>query len=249
MPLARQLILSASFCAFAAPVFGQVVAPAAPTVFHVTGIVSDIRGNPVEKAEVTLDGGKSLHQTTMTGTDGRFNLGDFSAGGATIRVRRLGYQSLDMNISIGANARQGDLDLEVRELPQKLEEVLVKSDEDGRLREFSQHKNERNNFGRYFDRGEIRKRNPSFASELFRTVPGVQVQSSGFGGNAIRIRGCKPLVWMDGQRIPGAELDEVVRPGDIAGLEIYSSNAGIPPEFMDRNNGACGIIVVWTKSS
>ena len=140
------------------------------------------------------------------------------------------------------------MEVQLRELPQKLEEVLVKSDEQGRLRDFSEHKRVPNNFGHYFDRSDIRKRNPSFASELFRTIPGVQVQASPFGGNTVRVRGCQPLVWVDGQRAQGAELDDVARPSDIAGIEFYSSNAGIPPEYMDRNNAACGIIIVWTKS-
>ncbi len=225
----------------------QVVTASSPPTFRVSGSVSDDRGNPLDQAEIILLNDKTTLQTSTTGANGHFALGNFPAGNARVRVRRLGYQQIDTKIAIGPDAQP--VDILLRELPQKLEEVLVKSDEDGRLREFAAHKSQRSNFGRYFDRVDIRKKNPSFASELFRTIPGAQVQSSSFGGNTIRIRGCRPLVWMDGQRVPGAELDEVIRPSEIAGLEIYSSNAGIPPEFMDRNNAACGIIVVWTKSN
>jgi hypothetical protein len=49
-------------------------------------------------------------------------------------------------------------------------------------------------------------------------------------------------------RAPGAELDDVARPSDVAGMEIYPSNAGLPPEYQDRNNRMCGAIIVWTKN-
>lgn len=248
MSLVRLVVCGICIFAGAGPATGQIPAASSGQTFRVSGIVSDAGGTGVEKAEVTLFSGKASLQAVTTGADGRFVLGSFPSGNATLRIRRLGYVEQNVKISIGDAGQPTALQVVLQELPQKLEEVLVKSDEEGRLREFYDHKSKRNNFGRYFDRAEIRKQNPSYASELLRTVPGVQVQSSSIGGNNIRMRGCRPLVWVDGQRIPGAELDEVARPADIAGLEVYSSNAGIPAEYMDRNNGACGIIVVWTKS-
>lgn len=231
------------------PVGGQVAPAPPPVTFRVSGLVADGGRNAIDKADVTLVSEKGVTLAGATsGPDGQFSLGEFSAGNATVRVRRLGYEQFEMKITIGQGDKPTFVETLLRELPQKLEEVLVKSDEEGRLREFYQHKKQRNNFGRFFDRADIRIRNPSLASELLRTVPGMQVQTSEFGGNSVRVRGCKPLVWVDGQRIPGAELDDVARPADIAGLEVYPSNAGIPAEYMDRNNGVCGIIVVWTKS-
>jgi hypothetical protein len=48
--------------------------------------------------------------------------------------------------------------------------------------------------------------------------------------------------------VPGAELDEVARPGDIAAIEFYASSAGIPAQYMDRQNRLCGLILVWMKN-
>lgn len=248
MSFIRPFLCGVSLCAAAPPMLAQVVASAQAASYHVGGIVTDGGGDPVNNVEITLLSAGVPHQVTATGADGHFSLGDFSAGKATLQVRRLGYEERKLNISIGADSKPTYVEVLLTELPQKLEEVMVKSDEQGRLRDFAEHKREPNNFGRYFDRGEIRKRNPAFASELLRTIPGVQVQASSFGGNTVRVRGCQPLVWVDGQRVPGAELDDVARPSDIAGIEFYASNAGIPPEYMDRQNAACGIIIVWTKS-
>jgi hypothetical protein len=243
----RPLLSCLALCAVAPAAVGQNIAATAAG-YRVNGIVTGSGGDAVVSAEIALLSDGVARQETVSGADGRFTLGDVPAGKAKLQVRRIGYEQRNVNITIGTDSKPTYVEVLLRALPQKLEEILVKSDEGGRLREFSEHKRELNNFGRYFDRSDIRKRNPAYASELFRTVPGVQVQASSFGGNIIRIRGCKPLVWVDGQRVPGAELDEVARPSEIAGLEIYSSNAGIPAEFMDRNNGACGIIVVWSKS-
>jgi hypothetical protein len=56
-----------------------------------------------------------------------------------------------------------------------------------------------------------------------------------------------PLIWLDGVRVPNAEFDEMSKPEDIAGLEVYTSAAGVPAQFMDRTNAGCGTIVIWTR--
>jgi hypothetical protein len=86
------------------------------------------------------------------------------------------------------------------------------------------------------------------ASDLFRNVPGVSVKTNPAGGNAIRIRDCQPMVMIDGQRSPGAELDELISPGDIAAVEFYPSSAGVPAQYLERGNRLCGLILVWTKN-
>jgi hypothetical protein len=248
MSLIRPLLWCMSFCAVASPALAQDPQVAPTYNYRVSGIVKDGRGNALENAEVTLLYDGVIKMVMSSDADGRFSLGEHPTGKARLQVRRLGYEQRNMDFKIGGESKPSFLEVVLVEIPQKLEEILVKSDEGGRLREFAAHKAERSNFGYYFDRGEIRKRNPQYASELFRTVPGVQVRATAGGGNTVRVRDCMPLLWMDGVRVPGAELDEVARPSDIAGVEFYSSNAGIPPEFMDRNNGACGIIIVWSKS-
>ena len=247
MSALRPLFCCALLCALASPVIGQTAA-ITPIEYRVSGIVRDGNGNALDNAEVSLLTGDIIRVVVPSKGDGQFSLGNFSAGKAMLQIRRVGYEQRNVNITVGADQKPTFVEIVLHEIPQKLEEVLVKADEQGRLRQFAEHKAEPNNFGHYFDRSDIRKRNPLYASEMFRTVAGVQLQASSGGGNTVRIRGCRPLLWMDGQRVPGAELDEVARPSDIAGMEFYSSNAGIPPEYMDRENGACGIIVVWSKS-
>lgn len=217
--------------------------------YAITGVVMDQTRTPIPSTEIELLRSGASVIRTSSDAQGRFNGGEYAAGDFVLTARRIGYEPYTMNVNLGKDEQASHLELTLVELPQHLEEVLVKSDENGRLKQFMVHKSERSNFGKYFDRTDIRKKNPLYASELLRTVPGVHVEGSSNGGNLVRIRGCMPMLWVDGQRVPQTELDEIVRPSDIAAMEFYSSNAGVPPEFMDRNNRACGVIVVWTKSS
>jgi hypothetical protein len=114
----------------------------------------------------------------------------------------------------------------------------------GKLREFYAHKTKAQ-FGFFFTPEELQRKNLRVASELMRSVPGVQLIQARFG-NAIRMRGCRPLVWMDGQRVPNAELDEVMDANDMAAVEVYPSLAGVPAQYFSPE-GRCGTIVVWTR--
>src|SRR5438477_137082 len=120
---------------------------------------------------------------------------------------------------------------------------------EGHLREFYERKQTRSSFGRFLDQQEIRRLGPTNSSDLFRAVPGILIRTASTGGgNIIRIRGCQPMVWVDGQRVPDAELDDVIQPSEIAATEFYPSNAGIPAQYLERQNRLCGLVLVWTRT-
>lgn len=102
--------------------------------------------------------------------------------------------------------------------------------------------------GHFVSRTDIERQRPAYASDALRRVPGVSLRPSSGIGNVVRLRGCGPAVFMDGVQALNAELDEVVRPSDIEGIEIYSSSANLPPQYADRSGRSCGAILVWTRS-
>jgi Outer membrane receptor for ferrienterochelin and colicins len=109
------------------------------------------------------------------------------------------------------------------------------------------HRHARSNpLGYFVDEEQMATLHADYASEALRRVPGVVVRPSGRIGNQVRIRGCAPLVWVDRQRVPGAELDDVAHAGDVAAMEVYRSLSGVPAEFTDRT-AVCGTIIVWLK--
>lgn len=215
----------------------------------IRGRVVDTDRIPVVGAEVAALRGGDVVVMARTGVDGRFNLGEFAPGRTTISVRRLGFRPREFDLDVPASSAPERITAVLTSMPTELEEIRVEAriaESNGRLREFYAHRS-RSQFGYFMDTDVIAERHARHASDLLRMVPGARLIPSRGIGSAVRIRGCRPLLWIDGQRVPGAELDDAVNANDIAALEVYNSFAGIPPQYVDRASN-CGAIVVWTKS-
>ncbi|HEX9579979.1 MAG TPA: TonB-dependent receptor plug domain-containing protein [Gemmatimonadales bacterium] len=143
----------------------------------------------------------------------------------------------------------------------RLGEVVVEGDRTiiafGRLAEF--YRRRRSGFGRFITSWDIERRRPFYVSDLLRQVPGLSVTYGGFGRPVVRSRrgmsgfggSCSPMVFLDGMRLAqdpdlGMELDDVTVPEHVAGIEIYTGPAQVPPEF-NVSGSQCGVIAVWTK--
>lgn len=219
----------------------------APRTYAFSGTVTDPSREPIINAELVVLTPGGAGRATTTDSRGYFNLGEFTAGRLSFRVRRLGYEPRVMDVEIGSGGQNTSIEIALTIIPEELAKVFV-TGAPGRLNEFFERRQTRGAFGRFLDQEQIRKQGPILASELFRNVPGVSVKTNPSGGNAIRIRNCQPMVLIDGQRSPGAELDEIVSPGDIAAIEFYPSSAGVPAQYLERGNRLCGLILVWTKN-
>ena len=225
---------------------GQQSRPTAVTAPTVSGLIKDIAGQPVSDVEVGIIRGEQLQQFVITAADGKFLLSGVGSRVVPLRIRRLGYamQFLDVDARLPSATM---LEIILKTVPSELEEVTIAGNDLVKLHEFYEHRQQRGSFGRFLEQSDIRRLGPTNPSDLFRTVPGMVI-STGSGGNTMRIRGCQPMVWVDGQRVPGAELDEVIHPSEIAAIEFYPSNAGVPPQYMERGNRLCGLVLVWTKT-
>jgi hypothetical protein len=180
---------------------------------------------------------------------GRFQVADLVSPLVTLRVRHIGFVARTIPVRISTTSRQISviIALETAVVPLQGMSIVAEEDEpDARLREFNERRRN-NNFGSYLDRADIDRRRPHFISEALRSVRGISLLPSRRIGNIVRVRGCSPLLWVDGVRLPGGELDEVVQPSDVAAIEIYTSYAGIPAQFFDRT-ATCGTLVVWTRN-
>jgi len=217
-------------------------------MYRLSGVVIDSARAAIPEAEVTLFEVGAVRRHVVTDADGQFTLGAFPAGRLAVRVRRLGYEQRTVDVLVGGGGQPTFVAIILATVPAQLEAIPVNTAASGRLHEFYERKHQRQAFGRFLEQAEIHRLAPTKPSDLFRTVPGITIRAASSGGNAIRIRGCQPMVWVDGERIPGAELDEVVQPSDIGGIEFYPSSAGIPAQYMDPSNRLCGLILVWTRT-
>jgi hypothetical protein len=216
----------------------------------ITGVVRDSAGAPVVGANVAVVAARAL---TRTDADGRFTLHRLDPGEAIVSVRRLGFEP--RQITTGLRASLTDtLDIFLAPIAYTLEEVRIEG-ASGRRRTFIEdfYNRRARGIGVYFTRDEIERRHPGRTSDVLRNAPGVRfVQIRGgygirFISASVQRRDCIPMIWLDGQRAPHMEVDEIPV-STIEGIELYSGPATTPLQFAQSiSTSACGTIVIWTR--
>ena len=214
---------------------------------RLSGFVSDSLGVPVAFAEIRLTPAGSATRELRTNAVGHFAITDLPTGPAQMVVRRIGFHPFDGPIKIGdGGADSLRLVLYVASAELAALEVREESLGDSLApREFWNRKRT-NVFGRYFDKADIDNKWVSLPSEILRGVPGVTLTRSNRIGMLVRFRGCRPNLFLDGMRAQGAEVDELVSVNDIGAMEVYTSMAGVPPQYQERTN-PCGAILFWSR--
>jgi hypothetical protein len=215
----------------------------------VRGVVVDSSGKPVN--EVTL-GIIAIHQATRTDDHGLFAFPGVPKGEVDISVRRIGYQPLVVRFIVSGTAAES-IRVVMAEVPAVLEAVTVSAAERHRRQRIEDFYWRRaRGIGTYFTREEILSRRASMPSDILRTAKGIRFVRTA-GGTGVRFSsatnmrtGCTPMLWIDGQRAPGMEVDEIPL-NDIEGIELYNGASTTPPEFWQANSVQCGTIVVWSR--
>ena len=238
----------------------QVVAP-----YRVMGTVVDNGGSPVFSAEVGLIERDSVVRRVRSDSAGKFTLDALTAPELTLRVRRVGYQPQELTVRVTKAGRTATVFVQLERAVAALDTVRVADDSapepvNPRLIAFRERAST-NSFGKYITEEMLARLRPHNPSDAFRGVSGVIIRPAPPRryGNIVRLRGCGlpgkgespekvgPLIWLDGVRLPGAEIDEVTTGDDIAAIEIYPSFSGVPAQYFDRT-AVCGTILIWTKS-
>jgi len=227
-------------------------APGAARIHQVAGVVTDARGFPLPDAEVTLDRRSSgvtgpTYPAARTSADGRFSFSQLKPGSATLSVRRVGHHPYQLGLLVDTLSLTRPVRIVLQAIASELDTVKVHSKESAAMQEFHARSRTRGS-GLFIDRREIERRRAAYTSDLLRAFPGIGVRRSARGGNRVRVRNCRPAIFIDGMQALDAELDEVTRPADIEGIEAYRSWAGVPPQFSDRSGKSCGAILVWTRT-
>jgi hypothetical protein len=228
-------------------VFAPFIWAQSATSNRVSGFVSDSIGVPVAFAEIRLTPTGSATRELRTDAAGHFAITGVPSGPAQMLVRRLGFHPFDGKITVGPDGADS-LRLVLYVASAELAAIEVREESLGDSiapREFWTRRRT-NVFGRYLDKAEIDSKWVSLPSEILRGLPGVTLTRSNRIGMLVRIRGCRPNLFLDGMRAQGAEVDELVSVGDIGAMEVYGSMAGVPPQYVDREN-PCGAILFWTR--
>ncbi|MBW3629556.1 MAG: TonB-dependent receptor plug domain-containing protein [Gemmatimonadetes bacterium] len=102
-------------------------------------------------------------------------------------------------------------------------------------------------FGTFITRDQIEKVHPVNTTDLFNRIPGVSTAPM-MGGNSVMVRGnCRPTLFVDGVRINGyRSIDDLARPRELEGVEVYRSAHQAPVEFTGLRAG-CAVVLLWTR--
>lgn len=94
-------------------------------------------------------------------------------------------------------------------------------------------------------RAEIRDRRPERISDLLAPVPGVRLVAGSGSGSVPLLRGdCRPVLWVDGFRLPHAGgFDEILSPTEVEVIRVYHG-LDLPAEY---GSNTCGGVVVRTR--
>ncbi len=195
--------------------------------------------------------------SALSDSAGYFRIEDVPAGEHEVIV---GFLSMVSQASQGVTATiredqttEVELLLDLAVLPVPALVVQIEAlEERGKMRGFERRR--ATTFGRFITRQEIERLQPRQLSQLFYMVPGVRViRSPGDLSNPIlsTTRGgrvCEMDFYLDGIRQP---LDnrftiDLLPPGDIEGIEIYTGPSNTPAIFAYRG-AQCGVVAIWTR--
>lgn len=242
---------------------GVTASMAEAQAVRVEGRVADnVSGASIGYADLTVrrPGGRFV-RTVQADSAGRFDFQVQGLRGVELQVGGLGYEPNTTPVLYFDDKRYIEVEIRLEADAVLLAplEVLVWSAVGSSSFLDSYRRRLRTGMGIYITRAEIEARNPSFISDMLRTVPGMQVGSSGSGlrsslsfGRSLAMR-CYPQIFVDGMLMnpptvgeAGARIDDLVNPATVEGIEIYRGLSTIPPEFLTPE-AECGVIAVWTR--
>jgi hypothetical protein len=179
----------------------------------------------------------------LTDAEGRFTLDAVRIATYRLTAESLGYATLESTVLVmGASP----FDIRIRLAPEALalEGVVVTSARSPRLAAAGFYERQGRASGSFVTRADIEARFHFNTTDIFRTLPGVRVLSSGRGTSGIlMIRGCRPDIVIDGMNLgPNLSVDEIITPSDVEAIEVYRGASA--PVTYSRSN--CGVVVIWS---
>lgn len=218
---------------------------------RITGTVFAARGRrPLSGARVSIVNGPE----TRADEGGAWTLTGVPTGTRTLTVRAVAHVPLSMAVDVVDDA--APITVEMVTLQSVLDTIRVtatRGSGNRNLVEFLKRKRS-SGAGRFLGSEDIAARQPVFTSDLFRSVPGVQIDRDRNGDEIITMRGnsfssarCQPSIFVNGMSMRGLSATDIngfIRPNELIGVEIYS-NATAPALYSEMNG--CGAILFWSR--
>jgi hypothetical protein len=228
----------------------MAVSPVAAQQGRLRGVVVDSAGLPVAQADIGI---LAVHQLARSDDEGRFGFTKLPLGELVVSIRRLGYEPTTARVVIAPEGLDS-LRVVLVDAAVALDFVQVSS-YPYRLRASIEdfHRRRIRGIGTFVTRDQIVARNSMLPSDILREMPGLRLVRTRTGrgirfASASSRRGdCLPMIWIDGQRAEGLEVDDIPL-SDIEGIELYNGPATTPMQFSASSSTlSCGTIVIWSR--
>ena len=210
-------------------------------------VVAAVAGQPLTGAVVGIVEGPQ----TRANDRGEWTLADAPAGTRMLEVRAVGYYPERRMVDVVTGAASVRVSLSTLKAVLDTVRVTASRLSDRRGTGFAERS--RGGSGRYLMPADIARRGTLNTTDLFRSMSGIRLDRTAFDSTTITMRGsfaglCVPAIYIDGMLMAGIsadEIDNLVTPRDVLGIEIYLE-ATVPPQFQRAMSG-CGSIVIWSK--
>jgi hypothetical protein len=213
--------------------------------------VGDSSGRPVGDARITV---RETAAIVRSDSNGVALLRDLPRSPLHLSVKRLGFDSVEVDLS--ASSEKLRLTLQVHAEPIAGLERREPASVPGGFAERRAHRS-----GIFITPQQIARSHASAPSDLLQRLSFVSLVAVGSGhgvrfapdapmGSAARYsygrptEPCIPMILLDGKPAPALELDDL-HMDEILAIEVYRSQATIPPPFIAGGTAECGAIVVW----
>lgn len=239
---AARAVLALTWCAWATSVSAQ------GTSGTVRGTVRDAEGRAIIGARVAIAG---VALSAETDERGQFVIRNVPAADVSVRARRIGYRPDTSRVSVAESAPT-ELRITLQRTAFDLAPVLVEGRRNvtGPMAGF--YRRAEQGQGRYFTAELIERRGYLTMTDVLRSVPGARIERGRRNVPFVRFRGSTspPQIFIDGVPLGGADVDlNMINARNLAGVEVYSGLASVPPEFSTSRilGGSGGVILVWTR--
>jgi Carboxypeptidase regulatory-like domain len=218
--------------------------------YHV--IVRDANGRPLPNARVRILG----RTTARSDAAGAVTLDSIASGTQTLEVSSIGYQPQRRVVDVAVGGEPTDT-VFLASLKSVLDTIRITSGRDPTGFELRRS----TRVGQFITAEDVARENPARITQLLRTRKLLRYTFDRNGFALIDVdHSCLPLILIDGfppypgfaPKLPGeAELDWLMHPDEIGGVEIYTSPAQLPAEIARLSFGPppCAAIVFWTRES
>jgi hypothetical protein len=216
-----------------ATVTGRVVLEGAPT-------------NAGSRVEVV-----GTDQVVLTNDKGEFTITKLPSGSQVLLARHLGFGA--QTAAVDLNSREAQrVTIKLPKYVAMIEPVVVNARRAGNLDRVGFSQRQKTGMGYYLGPDQLKGRNPTHLSDIFRAVPGLRVSSTpdgdvvgstrNAGGNDCVQYFVDDMPWQSAE--PG-DVNQFVNPSEVVAVEVYQGS-NVPAQY-SRGSGSCTTIVIWTK--